>query len=391
MKHPILYIFMAAGIFTGCGGGRKPAAAIPLHVSVERAFSDSVPYRMEFVGQTDGTQSALLQPRVNGYLLAMHYRRGMPVHRGQLLFEIDPGEAQAGVRAAEASLASARAQLVQAANDHERAVPLAAINAISRSQLDMYSARLEAARAGVEVALSQLHDARLALGYTKIHAPIDGIIGVDDLSLGEYVGPGTRHAVLNTISRTDSVRVEIALPVARYLEIAEHIRATGGKIHPAYQNRELLSNVRMTLPGGGLYPWPGRYLHTAQSVGAGMGTIALTVIFPNPEGLLKAGEYARITADVGPPRRSVLVPQRAVSESQGVSSVWVLKADSTVEYRRVTPAGTWNRYRILTGGIEAGEAVLTSGQQKIRQGMKVSASEAATADSTAATANPPGR
>lgn len=267
--------------------------------------------------------------------------------------------------AAEAELESARAQAVEARNNYERAVPLARINAISQSQLDQYTAQYRAAEAAVRSAEQALRNASLNVGYTELRSPIDGIAAHAEAHVGDYVGPGTQFNVLTTVSNTDTVSVDVAIPMSQYLRIV-------GNRTPLADNGELLSDIRLTLADGTRYPLPGCYSYTRRDVSSTAGTIVLVVSFPNPDGRLKPGQFARVEANVGPVLPYVVVPQRCVLQSLNLASVWVVAEDGTVSYRRVTPGPVYGGMWCIAEGLEAGETVAASGLQKLHDGDKVS-------------------
>ena len=367
MKRIAFFLFIclpAASLIGGCGKRRGGEAMPPLKVGVVEAVTDTVPNRMRFVSRIASNFDALIEPRVNGYLVATHFNSGMPVRKGQLLFTIDPNLLSTTLLAAEATLESARAQEVSARNNFERAVPLARIDAISQTQLDQYTAEYAAARSAVRSAEQQVRNARLQVGYTKIYAPINGIIAAGKAHVGDYVGVGTQFAVLTTISNIDTVAVNVAIPMAQYLRYA-------GRRPSIYENDGLLSDIRLSLADGVAYPFEGRYAYTQKDVSSAMGTIVLVVKFPNPDYMLKPGQFARVTACVGPALPCVVVPQRAVSQLQGINSVWVVARDSTARYRRVTLGRTVGDRWCILSGVEAGEWVVEAGTQKLHDGQKV--------------------
>ena len=244
-------------------------------------------------------------------------------------------------------------------------MPLARINAISQSQLDQYTAQYRAAEAAVRSAEQALRNASLNVGYTELRSPIDGIAAHAEAHVGDYVGPGTQFNVLTTVSNTDTVSVDVAIPMSQYLRIA-------GNRTPLADNGGLLSDIRLTLADGTRYPLPGCYSYTRRDVSSTAGTIVLVVAFPNPDGRLKPGQFARVEANVGPVLPYVVVPQRCVSQSQNLASVWVVAEDGTVSYRRVTPGPVYGGMWCIAEGLEAGETVAASGLQKLHDGDKVS-------------------
>lgn len=322
---------------------------------------------MQFVGQTYSLYDVTIQPRVSGYLLSAHYDPGMPVRKGQLLFKLDPNPMLVEVMRAEATLASAQSQLVEAQNNYNRSVPLARINAISQSALDQATATLASAKANLRSAQAALRSANLDLSYATIYSPTDGIIGETIGSVGDYVGVGTNNAVLNTISNIDSIYVYISIPTIKYLTIVERDSLD----RPLYDNAGLLTDVEMILADGTDYPYKGKYKFTERAVNSRTGAVVVRVLFPNPEHFLKPGQYVKINADVGTGRGTVLIPQRAVIQTQGMNSVYVVGKDSTVQYRKVTLGDTYGSEWGVLEGIKPGEMVLTEGLLKVRSGMKI--------------------
>lgn len=369
MKIYAIVICGAAAVWgmTSCGP-KGPKAQMPEpHIAVVQAHKKELPTRMQFVGQTYSLYDVVIQPRVSGYLLSTHYAQGMPVKKGQLLFKLDPNPMQVEVTRAQAALASAKSQLVEAQNNYNRSVPLARINAISQSALDQATATLASAQANLRSAQAALRSANLDLSYTTIYAPTDGVIGETVGSVGDYVGVGTNNPVLNTISNIDSIYVYISIPTAKYLSIVERDSLD----RPLYNNMGLLADVDMILADGTLYPYKGEYKFTERAVNSQTGAVVIRVLFPNPERSLKPGQYVKVNADVGGGTGTVLVPQRAVMQSQGVNSVFVVGKDSTAQYRAVTLGDTYGSEWGILDGIQPGELVLTEGLQKVRSGMKI--------------------
>ncbi|MBR6814032.1 MAG: efflux RND transporter periplasmic adaptor subunit, partial [Tidjanibacter sp.] len=241
------------------------------------------------------------------------------------------------------------------------------LDAISQTSLDQYRATYEAAKAQVTSAEAALNHSTIELGYTKIYSPIDGIIGDTSASVGDLVGPGTEFSTLSTVSDVSIVGATLSLPFASYLAIVD----PSEELTQSYDNSKLLSNIELLMPDGTLYPHAGYYSHTEKNVGSASGSIQIAVNFPNPEGVLKAGQYASVKADVGMPVGVVMVPQRAVDSVQGVESLWVVGNDGEVEYRAVEVGETFGDMWIIESGLSAGEVVLTEGLGRVRNGQKV--------------------
>ncbi|MCX4300736.1 MAG: efflux RND transporter periplasmic adaptor subunit [Alistipes sp.] len=364
MNRLRLIFGVLALLSVGCKRHRAAQETPPLPVETVQAIGDNIPHRMRFIGTLASQFDAVVQPRVNGYLLSIDYESGTTVRKGQLLFTIDPAQLSTSMLEAQASLESARAQLAEARNNYERAVPLAEIDAISAAQLDQYTATYKAAEATVRSTEQALRSAEMNVGYTELRSPIDGIAAHTAAHAGDYVGPNTQFDVLTTVSNIDTLTVDVAIPMAEYLKAA-------GRDTPVYDNGKLLSDIRLTLSDGTVYPYAGRYAYTRKDIASTTGTLVLVVSFPNPGQRLKPGEFARVDASVGPSRQVIVVPSRCVNQTQDVNSVWVIRPDSTVAYRRVTTGDTYGENWCIEEGLAAGEWVVLSGSQKLRNGTKV--------------------
>lgn len=343
---------------------RAKSSNSPLEIDVTVVDEVLLPNTMQFIAPIAANYSATIQPRISGFLLSSSFKNGMPVKRGDLIFTLDDAPQRANRLAAEAALSSAKAKAAEAKRNYERAIPLARINAISQTQLDQYTAENLAAIASVKSAEQTLRNARLDESYTRIYAPISGIISTSAATAGDYIGPGTQFSTLTTIQNIDTVGVDLAIPMREYL-------ALSGRKEFSFDNASLLSDIRLRVADGSEYPEKGFYQYTRQSIASEMGTIVLVVGFRNPDYALKVGQFARISASLGGDKERVVVPQRAVSQVQDISSVWVIRPDSTAEYREVALGNTAGEWWIVESGVAKGEVVATTGLQKLRNGMKV--------------------
>ena len=360
-----LILLLSATILISCKSHLRSSETI-LTVEVATAIGRDMPYTKNFIAPIAANYSATIQPRISGFLRSSTFENGMPVKRGQLIFTLDDAPQRANRLTAEASLSSAKAKAAEAKRNYERAIPLARINAISQTQLDQYTAENLAAIASVKSAEQALRNARLDESYTRIYAPISGIISSSAATAGDYIGPGTQFSTLTTIQSIDTVAVDLAIPMREYL-------AASGRTVFSYDNASLLSNIRLRVADGSEYPEKGFYKFTRQSIAAEMGTIVIVVGFRNPDYALKTGQFARITASIGRDQERIIVPQRAIMQVQNISSVWVIRPDSTAEYREVKLGNTTGEWWIVESGLNKGEVVATTGLQKLRNGMKVSA------------------
>jgi membrane fusion protein (multidrug efflux system) len=346
---------------------RAKSAFEPISVEVATAEGKTIPYIKSFIAPIAANYSATIQPRISGFLVASSFKNGMPVQRGQLIFRLDDAPQRANRLAAEAALSSAKAKAAEAKRNYERAIPLVRINAISQTQFDQYTAENLSAIASVKSAEQNLRNAMLDESYTRIYSPINGIISSSAATAGDYIGPGTQFAELTTIQNIDTVSVDLSIPMSEYL-------AVSGRKAFSYDNASLLSNIRLRVADGSEYPEEGFYQYTRQSISSEMGTIVMVIGFKNPNYALKVGQFARITASMGDDREQIVIPQRAVSQIQNISSVWVIRPDSIAEYREVKLGNKAGEWWIVESGLDKGEKVATTGLQKLRNGERVSIS-----------------
>ena len=368
MTKEYIYLFIVSVLLFSCKHKNRAETAEPLfNIQTTEVLEDTIPNRRAFVGQTYSKSNYVIQPRISGFLIMKNFNNGMPVKKGQLLYKIDPAPFIAARAQASAQLMSSKAQLTEAESNYKRSVPLARINAISQSALDEATATLASARESVKAAEANLTTADLNLGYTSIYAPGNGIIAASNPSVGDYVGVGTQYTVLTTISDIDSISVLLSLPMKTYLQIVQQ----DSVVSASYENDNFLSNIRLTLSDDTVYPYSGIYKYTQPQVNNQTGTIVMEVYFPNPDKLLKPGQFARVSADIGKNRKAVLVPQQAVNEIQGNYNVYVVAKDSTVHFRNVEIGDIYGPYRIIACGLEKGDMVLLEGFSKVHNGMKI--------------------
>jgi membrane fusion protein, multidrug efflux system len=365
----------------GCGKEQKAAAPPPPAVEVSEVVRKDVPVYMEWVGTTDGLVNATIQAQVTGYLVKQNYREGELVHKGQVLFEIDPRTFQAAVDAAKGALAQAEARWATAKATLERVRPLAARNAVSQKDLDDATGAEESTRAAVESARAQLETAQLNLGFTRVTSPVDGIAGIAKAQVGNLVGPGQIQE-LTAVSTVDPIKVYIAISEQEYMKFR---RKQGVK--PAENSTEAIP-LELILADGIVYPHKGKFSLADRQVDVKTGTMRLGALFPNPGNLLRPGQFGIVRATMETKKGALLVPQRAVTEVQGKFLVAVVGADNAVELRPVTPAERVGSLWVIDKGLKPGERVVVEGVQKVKTGVRVVPTQAA-AEGAAPPATPP--
>ena len=342
----------------------------PPNVQVVEVIQQDVPVTREFVGQVYGMYDISIRSRVEGFLEGIHFEEGRRVRRGQLLYTIDPQPFEAKVNGYRGQLAEANTMLVKAESDLVRIKPLAEINAVSQSDLDAAVAQRDAAQAAVEAAGAALESAEIELGYTRIHSPINGVIGKTQAYPGDFVGRGFAEAVLNEVSRIDSVKVDFHIPEEQYLELFRPFLEGNDSVR--VERGDKRRGLTLILSDGSVYPHKGRLDFVNREVDPTTGTILIQSTFPNPNYLLRPGQFARVRGTVDIIKGGLLVPQRCVQEMQGNYHVFVVTDENQVEFREIEVGSIYaTSFYLVTSGLNPGEKVVYEGLQMIRSGITV--------------------
>jgi membrane fusion protein (multidrug efflux system) len=367
MRNPILFlcgvVLVAA---SACSKEAPPAAPPPPEVLVTQVLQRDVPVYMELVGQAAGFQDVEIRARVEGFLETVAFTEGSLVRKGQLLYQIDPKPLQATLANAKANLATAQARLEKTANDVKRYTPLAAQQAVSQQELDNALAARDAASAQVAANQAAVDNAELNLGYTTITAPVDGLIGTTKVKVGNLVGRG-ESTLLDTISVIDPILFRAGIAEAEYLRMAKRAQddlaagRTGASATP----------VQLILADGMVHPYEGRLDAVERNIDPTTGTLALQIKFPNPERVVRPGQYGRVRAVVDVKQNAILVPQRAVQELQNLYSVAVLGSDNKANFRNVKVGPREGSLWVIEEGLKPGDRVVVEGLQRLREGAVV--------------------
>lgn len=347
---------------SGCQPTEPPPAPV-LEVVVAPVVQQDVPIYGEWVGTTEGFINAQIRPQVKGYLLKRHYREGSVVQQGDLLFEIDPREFRALLNQTRGALGEAQATLGKATLDVERYTPLVAEGAVSQQELDDATQAKLRAEASVLKARAEVEQARLNLEWTKITSPITGVSGISLAQVGDLVAPET---LLTTVSQLDPIKVMFPISEQEYL----YFRRTPEAVRDPERRDERLELI---LADGSIYEHRGSVEVLGREVDVRTGTIQMEGYFPNEDNFLRPGQFAKIRAVVRWEKGALLVPQRAVNETQGTYQVAVVGPDSTVSIRAVQVGERSGNLWVIRKGVESGERVIVEGIQKVRGGVTVKA------------------
>src|SRR5881392_213997 len=426
-----LLLGMVTVASAGCGdASRATATPPPAVVKVEPVVERDVPISVEYVGTLVGYINAQIRARVAGHLVSQNYTEGSPVKAGDLLFQVDPrpfqtaaDQADAKLNLAESQLSQSKAQVgasqaqVEQAEatqrqtelDVNRYTPLAQRGSVSQQELDnavqsnlANLAAVAAARAAVlnsQASVSQsraalersladvktqeaniaaaraaLADARLNLGYTRVLSPIAGVAGFRGANIGDYVGPSD-STPLTTVSQVDPIYAQFPVSEQRALTVLRRWAAD-----PSEPRR---LDLQLILADGTVYSHPGRAAALDRQVDVTSGTVLARGVFPNPGNLLRPGQYAKVRAVVEVKKAALLIPQRAVQDVQGIHQVAVVRADDTVDIRKIKVDVRVGSLWMVTEGLKPGERVVVEGGDRVRAGQKVRLAANTPAESSA--------
>jgi membrane fusion protein (multidrug efflux system) len=325
----------------------------PPDVSVITVLPERVALTSEWIATLDGYVNAQIHPQVSGYLVKRNYREGAPVHKGDVLFEIDARPLNAVLAQASSQEAQAEAQLAKSARDVERDTPLAAQQAIAQSQLDTEIQAYRAAQANVQSLQAAVDTAQLNVAFTKVTSLIDGVAAIATAQIGDLVGPST---LLTTVSQIDPIKAYFPLSEQDYLQVAGRINS--GDAQTPWANGAAL---RLVLADDTVYPRTGSFLAADREIDAKSGTIRISATFPNPDRTLRPGQYGRIRADTRVWTNALVVPQRAISELQGSFQLRVVGSNNIVSTKTVKVGDRIGSRWIIAEGLQPGVRVVVEG------------------------------
>lgn len=370
----------AAAVLTlsGCSReARAEHAATPPpapQVTVARVISRTVTDSETFSGRFDAVNHVDVRPRVTGYISAVDFVDGTVVHKGQVLFVIDPRPYEADYQRAEADLDQARAEAALAKAERIRAVNLLAAHAISKDEFDTRTANARQSAASVEAAKAAVDAAALNLGFTRVTAPITGRISRAIVTAGNLVTNG--QTLLTTIVSLNPIYVEFNADEQAYLAFEKYADDDGHKDEPGgagiSAGPDALGNaVYVGLADESGYPHRGRLVFMDNSLNAETGTIYARALLANPDGHFVPGLFARVKLIGNERYRAVLINDSAIGTDQTLRYVLLLGPDNKVAYRPVELGPLIDGLRVVRSGLEPGDTIVVNGLMRVRPGMQV--------------------
>ena len=350
-----------------CGKGKEPAAAAPAsarpptEVGVVVATPTNIGLVTELPGRLEASRIAQVRARAAGILQQRLFKEGSDVTAGQPLFRIDPATLTAASSSAQAGLARAEANAVQAKALADRYKPLVEANAVSKQEYANAVASQKAAEADVAVSRASLQTARISLGYATVTAPISGRIGRALVTEGALVGQGdvTEMAVIQQIN---PLYVNFTQSANDVLKLRRAMQE--GKFKRADDSGA--ASVRLVLEDGTEYPTPGKLLFTDLTVDPTTGQVTLRAEVPNPKGDLLPGLYVRVRIEQAQVENAITLPQQAVTRGQKGDTVTVVDAEGKMSQRTVKISAAKDNQWVVLDGLKAGEQVMVDGFQKLQ-------------------------
>lgn len=358
--------------FVSCGEEKAPQLGIP-EIPVFETSTEEVTVFQDFVGTIAGQKDIAIRARVHGFLEGIHFAEGGVVKQGKLLYTIESQQYEAESAAMMSKVAEAKTMLAKAEADLNRTRPLAANNAVSQSDLDADIAAYEAAQASVKAAEANLRAANIQLGYTKVKAPITGLIGRTRAKVGDYVGQSPNPVILNVVSLIDTVLVDFFLTEIQYLYINREARENESsqisENEPGSGKTKI--SLELILADGSFHNHKGKVKFIDRNIDPMTGAILIQASFPNSGDFLRPGQFAKIRISYKVKGGGILIPQRCVSELQGQYSVFVVDSENKIERREVKADNKVGDMWLISEGLVSGEKIVYEGLQKVRPGNQV--------------------
>jgi membrane fusion protein, multidrug efflux system len=370
MKRPVvLGLLLVAGLLVdGCS--RKSAQVVPgaPEVLVTTVVPKDVPRVLERVATLDGFINANINAQVQGYIVSRDYQEGSVEKKGDLLFTIDPRPFEAALAQAKGTLAKDQANQVKADADKKRAVDLFKKKVISDQERDTAIAAADSTTANVEADQAAVKQAEINLSYTKITAPIDGVVGFANNQVGDLVGPST--GPLTTMSQIDPIKAIVTAGEGPFTDfVSRHPDATERNAYIKTLDFDLI------LGNGELYPKKGKFYALDRNLDTKTGSIRYYVTFPNPGNILRPGQFGKVRFVADMKKGAMVIPQEAVNELQGSYQVAVVDENNKVSIRPVKMGERIGAMWEVTEGLKPGDRVVVQGLQKAREGSTVTAKD----------------
>ena len=318
-----------------------------------------------FTATVEAIEGVEVQARIQGFIEEVLFTPGQMVKAGDQLFTIEPDQYNAEVSAAQASVAQAEAQRVRAQSEAARQQELVNRRATAEVNLEQAQADFRVAEANVTAAQAGLDLAEINQSYTTIVSPITGKIGRALITKGNFVGPSAGS--LAQIVQLDPIRVVFSVPEQLLLDMQQSgVAKTGAET----------VTFNLMLANGTEYAQPGTLEYVDNQVDPATGSVAVRIVYQNPEAFLLPGQFVTMVIAEKDPKSLSVVPQTAVLQDRDGRYVFVVKDDNTVAQTRITTGPRVETGWAVTEGLQGGEQVVIEGVQRLQNGMTVATAAA---------------
>lgn len=352
----------ASVLLTGCGSKQQQAASNATQVKAMKVLQQDAPITNEYAGQVVGKDEVKVQSKVSGKIVEKYFHGGDHVDAGQPLYRLDSRQYESAVLQAQANLAQSQATLSNAQTDLYRDQSLLAADAISEQTVTTQQANVNAYAAAAAANQALVQKAQQDLDDTVVYAPMSGQVSVDDVAVGTFATAGNTNLV--TIGTIDPVFVQFSISEAEYLKFRNIQQMQSGS------DKQPLS-VGVKLSDGTTYPLDGRIVQADRALSQNTGTLTIKALFPNPNGLLLPGMFARVKLTGETVPNAILVPQRAVQQLLDKTFVMVVGDDGKSESRSVELGQQIGSYYIVKSGLSANDTVVVEGLSSLTEGKEL--------------------
>lgn len=375
-KYLTLSVAVSIGLLSACGP-KAPAGgdAPPVEVGVVVVSESAATITSELPGRTSAFRKAEVRPQVSGIIQKRLFTEGAEVKAGTPLYQIDPAPFEAALTSAQAEQSRAEANFATAKARNTRFQSLIASKAISQQDFDDVQAAFSQAQANLEIGKAAVENARINLKYTKVLAPISGVIGKSSVTEGALVSAG-QSQVLATIQQLDPIYVDVSQSVDEMLKLRRQMMS--GKLSSPGETK-----VKLVLSDGSRYAQEGRLQFSEVGVSESTGTVVLRALFPNPDKLLLPGMFVRTELQDGVHAKAILISQQGVTRDRsGGATTLVVNKENKVELRPIKTSTAVGDKWLVDEGLAVGDQVIVEGLQKAKPGATVKAVPAKIATKT---------
>lgn len=334
-------------------------------VNVVAAGKENLPVYSEYVGQVYGQTDVNIEPRVQGWITGIYFKEGSLVQKGSLLYTIDDQPYINNVGAADAEVARTKTLADNKKAELDRVKPLAEMNALSQRDLDAADAAYKSAENEVQIAKSRLDNSKIELSYTRILAPITGIIGISKVQIGDYVQRASLGTGINAISSLGEVRVRFPISENDYLNFVREIK----KDPKANNLREI--PVSLILGDGSVFGEKGNLQLTNRQIDPNTGSILVQAVFKNASGILRPGQYVKVRFQSSQYKDAIIIPQQSVNQLQNVYQVFLLTDSNKVKPTLIKVGSRVGSNWIVNEGLKEGDKVVIVGSTYLNPSMVV--------------------